>query len=414
MRFRSCAVGVFCLILTASLLSIFPTGVPMADDLHGWSENDKAILRTLWIGSLPPVSEDPSNAFSDNPMAASLGKKLFFDTRFSGNEKVSCATCHRPDTNFTDNLPLAHGMGTASRRSMTLIGVAYNSWFFWDGRKDSLWAQALEPIESPVEHGFTRTMCALVISEHYRREYEEVFGPIPDIAGKTLPGIARPAADDPGALKAWVVMSHDERRVVNRIYVNMGKAIGAYVRTILPGPSPFDAYVDALMKGNREGMEKALKPDEVRGLRLFSGKAGCTNCHNGPMLTDGDFHNIGVPGRKNLAAERGRAEGIAMVLSDEFNCLSEHSDADAGECRALRFSDTAADRYFGAFKTPTLRNVAGRSPYMHAGQFATLGEVLEFYRKAQTPEIMHGGLTDAELKQLEAFLLTLSGPVQSL
>jgi cytochrome c peroxidase len=297
---------------------------------------------------------------------------------------------------------------------MTLIGVAYNSWFFWDGRKDSLWAQALGPIESPVEHGFTRTMCALVISEHYRREYEEVFGPIPDIAAKMLPGIARPADDDPGALKAWVVMSPNERRVVNEIYVNMGKAIGAYVRTIIPGPSPFDVYVEALMKEDREAMEKALKPDEERGLRLFIGKAGCTNCHNGPMLTNGDFHNIGVPGRMNLAGDRGRAEGITKVLSDEFNCLSEHSDADAGECRALRFIDTAADRYFSAFKTPTLRNVAGRGPYMNAGQFATLGEVLEFYRTAKTPEVMHGELTDVELKQLEAFLLTLSGPVRSL
>jgi cytochrome c peroxidase len=172
--------------------------------------------------------------------------------------------------------------------------------------------------------------------------------------------------------------------------------------------------VEALIKGDREGMGKALKPDEVRGLRLFIGKAGCTNCHNGPMLTNGDFHNIGIPGRKKLAGDRGRAEGITKVLSDEFNCLSEYSDADAGECRALRFIDTAEDRYFGAFKTPTLRNVAGRGPYMNAGQFATLGEVLEFYRKAKILEVMHGELTDVELKQLEVFLLTLSGPVRSL
>src|SRR5271169_3319816 len=151
-------------------------------DMHAWSKQEISVLRSLWIGSLPPLPKDPSNAFADDPKAIALGQRLFFDSRFSGNLQVSCATCHRPDMNFTDDLPLAHGMGSTARRSMPLLGVAYNSWFFWDGRKDSLWSQALGPIESSVEHGFTRTACAFLISKNYRSEYEEIFGKMPDIA----------------------------------------------------------------------------------------------------------------------------------------------------------------------------------------------------------------------------------------
>ncbi len=148
-------------------------------DLHTWNSDEVSTLRALYIGSLPPLPADPSNAYADDPRAVALGKKFFFDGRFSGNMKVSCSTCHPPNDNFADNLPLAHGMGTTTRRTMPLIGVVYNTWFFWDGRKDSLWAQALGPLESPVEHGFTRTQSVLVISKYYLREYEDIFGPLP-------------------------------------------------------------------------------------------------------------------------------------------------------------------------------------------------------------------------------------------
>lgn len=379
-----------------------------------WSAGEKAVLRTLWIGSLPALPVDPSNKFSDNPDAARLGKKIFFDTRFSGNKKVSCGTCHMADYTFTDTLPLAHGMGTTSRRSMPLVGVAYNTWFFWDGRKDSLWAQALGPIESPVEHGFTRTMCAFVIHRYYRTEYEAIFGALPEFTEQSWPSIARPATDDPDALKAWVVLTPDAREEVNRIYVNMGKAIGAYVRTIVPGAAPFDRYVEGVLKSNSRAMEESLSRDQVAGLKLFIGKGQCINCHNGPLFTNGGFHNIGVPGRKHLAPDQGRAEGIVHVLLDEFNCLSRHSDAEPGECQELRFLDTKTGKYVGAFKTPSLRNVAERPPYMNAGQFPTLSEVLEFYRSAKSPELNHSELSDRELAQLKKFLEALSGPIMSL
>ena len=107
----------------------------------------------------------------------------------------------------------------------------------------------------------------------------------------------------------------------------------------------------------------------------------------------------------------GRAEGIDNVLKDEFNCLGKYSDAKPDECAELRFIDGNKFRNRGAFKTPTLRNVADRPPYMHAGQIKTLFEVLSFYRRSGSDELEHQELTNTELSQIEAFLKTLSGPL---
>lgn len=402
-------------ILSAMIMLVSALSSVWSMDLHAWDDDQKAVLKSLWIGSLPPIPENPSNKYSTDPKAVTLGKKLFFDSRLSGNLKVSCATCHPPNMNFADNLPLAHGMGTTNRRTMPLVGVAYYTWLFWDGRKDSLWAQALGPIESPVEHGFTRTQCASVIIQHYKQDYEEVFGPLPAFSKRDLPPLAKPSLDDPASLKAWVSMPREKKEAVNRIYANMGKAIAAFVRTIVPTPSRFDEYVEAFIKKDSASMLKSLSNEEVKGLRLFIGKAKCTNCHSGPLFTNGDFHNVGVPNAANVPPDNGRSEAIAKVLADEFNCMSVYSDAKPSECAELRYMDTATYKYIGAFKTPTLRNVAERAPYMHAGQIPTLRKVLEFYRDLKpgqrSADLEHGDLNDLELDQLEAFLRTLSGPL---
>jgi cytochrome c peroxidase len=408
-------IGVAAAGLLFALLCVIRTPSAWSMDQHMWSDQEKAVLRSLWLGSLGPVPVDPSNKYSDNLKAAVLGKKLFFEDKFSGNQKVSCSTCHRADYFFTDDLPRSHGMGTTPRRSMPLIGVAYNSWFFWDGRVDSLWAQALGPIENKLEHGISRTMSAYIISQYYRKEYEEIFGPLPEFMEKTFPQKARPALDDPEALKAWVLMTPEQRAEVNQVYVNMGKSIAAFVRTILPEPSPFDRYVEQILSDKPLTSRMALTDDEARGLKLFIGKAKCTNCHNGPLFTNGDFHNTGVPPVDKEKPDKGRAAAITQVLSSEFNCFGKYSDAKPNECLELRFIETSEEKYTGAFKTPTLRDVADRAPYMNAGQFSTLREVLEFYRsKAQNPELGHQNLTDKELDQLEAFLRTLSSPLTSL
>lgn len=405
------------LITVLLIATVIPSIAAHNDEsVHVWNEQDIRILRSLWIGSLPPLPADPSNKYADNPKAIALGKRIFYDKRFSGNLNISCSTCHPPDGNFVDSLPQAHGMGATTRRSMPLIGVGYNSWFFWDGRADSLWAQALAPPESDVEHGITRTFCAHLITEHYRKEYEDIFGTLPEFSKKICPPIAKPDPENVAAYKAWMSIPLQKRKEITRVYVNMGKSIASYVRRISPGPSRFDHYVEAILNGNTDSLPSLLSSDEVGGLRLFIGKAKCINCHNGPLFTNGNFHSIDVPQPEGLSYDRGRADGINLVLSLGFNCLSEYSDAKPASCSELRFIVKTSEKYIGAFKTPTLRNVADRPPYMHAGQFSSLRQVLVFYQLwpdfvTGPPELEHVNLSNRELKQLEAFLRSLSGPL---
>lgn len=402
-------------MLTLVLGSLLTAAIPgtVLAGAHDWRPDEIFTLKSLWIESLPAAPKNPSNAYSDDKSAASLGRKFFFDKRLSGNAEVSCATCHREDYAFTDDLPLAHGMGTTTRRSMTLIGSAYYPWLFWDGRKDSLWSQALGPLENPVEHGISRVFVASAINEHYREDYQKVFGTMPPVEklGR-LP--ARPALDEPSAYKAWLKYSLEDREAVNRIYANFGKAIGAFVRTILPGVSRFDKYVAAINEGRKDDLGRIFTDQEAQGLKIFIGKAKCTNCHSGPLFTNGEFHNLNIPRSDKVPFDAGRAEGISLVLSDEFNCLGPYSDAKGKQCQQLWFMDTDTSKYIGAMKTPTLRNVVQRPPYMHAGQFNTIGEVLDFYRQSTIPDLEHQSLTNGDLKNLEAFLGTLDGPILSL
>lgn len=398
--------------LAISMPGLFPawraaaeTGGPQ--EMLLWTEEEKKELSSLSLSSLLPLPKDPSNKYADDPKAIALGRKIFFDKRFSANGKVSCATCHDPETAFTDKLPLAKGMGTTKRRTMPLIAAAYQSWFFWDGHKDSLWSQAIGPIESSVEHGFTRSMCAHLITDLYKKEYEELFGVLPKIDHKSCPPKASPGTGNPAALRAWKAMKPEDREAVNKIYANIGKAIAAYVRQILPEPALFDRYVEAVMRNDMERARKLMGSDAVEGLKLFIGKAKCTNCHMGPLFTNSSFHDIGL----NNPKDQGRAEGIDKVLADEFNCLGRYSDAKPEECVELRFIDKNRAKYRGAFKTPTLRNVAERPPYMHAGQIKTLFEVLTFYRRSSGEGLEHQELSNQELLKIEAFLKTLSGPL---
>ncbi len=378
-----------------------------------WTQADIATLRGLWIGSLPPLPPDPSNKYADDARAVAFGQRLFFDTRLSANGKVACATCHAPQQSFQDGKPLAHGIGTTSRRAMTIVGTAYSPWLFWDGRKDSQWAQALGPLESAVEHGGNRTLYAHLIARNDRAEYEALFGRLPDTT--KLPPSAGPVAD-PTARAAWDGMTAHDRDAVTRLYANMGKAIAAYERTIMPGPSRFDAYVQAVLNNDTAAMQTTLTPDEVAGVRLFIGKGNCVNCHNGPLFTNNDFHNTGVPAVPTLPEDTGRARGAQQVLADEFNCLSHYSDAQPAQCGELRFMKPAGTQLVRAFKPPSLRNVAERGPFMHAGQFNTLNDVLAHYNRAPAApagqsELKPLNLSETEIAQLIAFLKTLSGPL---
>jgi cytochrome c peroxidase len=401
-----------------------------------WSDAELALLRLQWIGSLPPLPDDPGNRFADNPDAAGLGQKLFFDQRLSANGKISCATCHVPQYHFTDGRPLARGIGEANRSTPTILGIAYSPWFFWDGRSDSLWSQALGPMESAVEHGGNRIQYARILFKdpQYRTLYESLFGPLPDLADTgRFPLNASPVGDEK-ARKLWQSMSARDRQAVTLVYANMGKAIAAYERKLLPGPSRFDSYVEALLKGQPELAEQQLSTSEVAGLRLFIGKAGCVTCHQGPLFTNHGFHNVGTPDpatRKpdylpaiiylfldKPEADQGRYQGVRLAQQSEFNCLGEYSDANETDCAELKYANTDHRATLGAFKVPTLRNVSRTAPYTHAGYFSTLGEVLNHYNNPPEAPVGHSelspiGLTMKELKQLEDFLHSLDSPVDA-
>jgi cytochrome c peroxidase len=379
----------------------------------GWSAEEREILRSLSLSSLEPLAPDPSNRHADDPRAAALGHRLFFDTRLSSNGRVSCASCHLPEKDFQDGTALAQGVGTTTRRTMPVAGTAHSPWLFWDGRADSQWAQALGPLESAVEHGGDRTQYAHLVARHYREAYETIFGSLPNLAG--LPANAGPVAD-PERRAAWTSIPAARRDEVTRVYANIGKAIAAYERRIEHGRSRFDRYVDALAKGVEPAGAAALSADEAAGLRLFIGKAGCVNCHNGALFTDDAFHNTGVPvPAVSLPADSGRATGVRQAVEGEFACTSQYSDAGPEDCQELRFAVTEGHELVRAYRTPSLRGVGRRAPYMHAGQLATLAEVIEHYDRAPKAPSGHSELrrlrlTRAEKARLEAFLRTLDGP----
>ncbi|HEX2209290.1 MAG TPA: cytochrome c peroxidase [Longimicrobium sp.] len=379
-----------------------------------WNEEETETLRSMWIGELEPPAPDPTNRWADDSAAVKLGHRLFFDTRLSGNGQVSCGTCHKPELQFQDGVALASGVGRTDRRTMPIAGTQYAPFLFWDGRKDSQWSQALGPLESPVEHGGTRALYAHVIAEHYRADYERIFGPLPDLAG--VPRTAGPIPD-PAARAAWDGMTAQQREAVTRVYANIGKAIAAYERRLRPAPSRFDRYVAALLEDGR-APDGVLSAEEEAGLRLFIGKASCTQCHNGPLLTDDHFHNTGVPAAPGLPEDVGRARGARQVLDDEFNCRSRYSDARPEECTELEFLVPKGQPLVRAFKSPSLRGVASRPPYMHAGQIATLAEVVEHYDRAPrapagTTELRPLRLGARERARLEAYLRTLDAPIDA-
>ena len=417
-RFRNSATFA---VLVAAMASVFGTTLVSTACAHAsamggvrWTKEQREMLRSLSISSLEPLGADASNAHADDARAAALGRELFFDTRLSGNGKVACATCHLPTQEFQDGKPLASGVGTTNRRTMPIAGTAHNTWQFWDGRADSQWAQALGPLESAVEHGGSRTQYAHVMAEQYAREYEAVFGPLPDMNG--LPRRAGPVADTTVRAE-WSRIPAARQEAISRVYANIGKAIAAYERRIEYGPSRFDRYVEAELAGRPHSASDAFTPEEEAGLRIFIGKGSCTNCHNGALLTDGHFHNTGIPVSALVAAvDSGRATGARQAVAGEFSCTSRYSDAKAGECEELEFAVTEGAELVRAYKPPSLRNVADRAPYMHAGQLASLEQVVAHYSEAPAAPFGHSELkplhlSSAEQRELAAFLRTLSGPI---
>ena len=327
----------------------------------------------------PPV--DPTNAVADDPRAALLGQALFFDARLSGNGEVSCATCHDPAQGFGDGRALGRGVADLTRHSMTLWNVAYNRWFFWDGRKDSLWSQALAPFEDEREHATSRLAIAHLVADDpsYARAYEALFGALPALDdGLRFPLEGRPVPGHPehAHARAWDGMATDDRTAVDRLFVNLGKAIAAYERRLVSRRAAFDVFVEGLGEGDGDKLA-ALPASAQRGFALFAGKGQCLLCHDGPNFSDGEFHTNRIPATD--VPDDGRYLGMQQALVDPFNLRSAFAD-DGGARGLTRLGIAPLEPHVPAdFKTPTLRNVAVTAPYMHDGRMANLDEVLAFY-----------------------------------
>lgn len=372
------------------------------------SSDKHAMLRSLALAALGPLPAQPTNHLADNPAAAAFGRALFFDPRFSASGTLSCASCHLPDRAFSDGIAQARGEGQTARNTPDLIGAGYRPWLYWDGRRDSLWAQALIPFEAPLEMGGSRVhmLRQLANEPDYRSRYVALFGVLPDLDG--LPQSAGPLGA-PEHIEGWNSIAPARRSEINRAFSNVGKTLEAFERSIMPVPGRFDAYVAG---------SQPLTADEEVGLHLFldATKTHCLRCHNGPLLTNQGFHNVGTGTFEGAQMDFGRVFGLQAVLMDEFNCLGPHSDGTQEDCGHLIHAprQEVPDEYSGAFKVPGLRNLTLTAPYMHDGRYGTLEEVLEHYRNPPPAaraagEIQPIEITDVEARQLVAFLKSLDG-----
>lgn len=385
-----------------------------------WTEAELALLRNLRLDSLPAPPPDPGNAVATDPLAVEFGRRLFFDPRLSANGQVSCSSCHQPIKNFTDGLPKARALGESLRNTRSIVGAAYSPWQYADGRRDSLWSQALSPLEDPAEHGGNRMQYVRFIAgdSSYRAAYEDVFERLPEFSDTArFPASAAPSTD-PVINSAWFAMSEGDQHTVNRVFANIGKALAAFERQQLPKPARFDAYVADLTARPDASDQEIFSRDEIAGLRLFIGQARCIECHNGPLFSNNEFHNTGVLTYPGELPDRGRIAGLREVRANEFNCLGDFSDAGQHACAELRFARDDAT-LIGAFRTPSLRNVAETAPYMHKGQIESLEDVIDHYRHAEPAMIGHNEakplrLSRRERRQLVSFLRTLSGQLPGL
>ena len=369
---------------TGELTAGLPGDGPLAvDEIRTWvqdARNHKALKPLLPKGLSAGANQVVG--IEENPLTRAkieLGRQLYFDTRLSIDNTISCASCHDPEFGFAKDTQF--GVGVEGQTGGRNSPVAYNRILsgpqFWDGRAASLEDQAVGPIANPIEMGNTHENCVDTLKsiEGYRLQFEAIFED-----GVTID--------------------------------NVGKAIATFERAVVTGPTPWDFFVElrsfeesyaddledleSLQEDDPEIYEEymALKEaseahplgeDARRGGDLFfSDKAGCTACHVGANFTDEKFHNLGV--------------GMAGA------------EPDVG-----RFSETEDEKDLGAFKTPTVRNVALTAPYMHDGSQLTLEEVVDWYDKGGHPnpqlsdKIKKLNLSAQEKADLVAFMRALTG-----
>lgn len=377
-----------------------------------FTEREKNILATLTIDKLQqPVSE--SNRYAFNNEAQEFGEKLFNEKGLSESGEFSCASCHDPENHFIDGVPIAVAAGEGQRNTPPLHGVAWYSWFYWDGRRDSLWSQALTPIEAPVEMAGNRVAVARFIASapDYLTEYQSIFGPLPFDKSDPLLAISATPLGNEKQKSAWLKLDSNKQNEINTVFANVGKALAAYQHTLAPVETRFDAFQREVAEGKSVSKIDSLSKLELEGARLFLNekKTQCVECHNGVLVGNGNFHNIGTGNFTGPVFDFGREFGAQAALLNEFNCQGKYSDAKSDECLHLIYMNRNTAHKRGAFKTPTLRNIPNTAPYFHDGRFTTLEQVVRHYAvpppRPEEHELRPGfELTEKEIIALTAFL----------
>lgn len=311
------------------------------------------------------------------PERVALGRKLYFDKRLSADGTVSCATCHDVTRGFTDQLPTSVGIGkqVGKRNAPTVLNTVLLQTMFWDGRSPSLDHQAKQPILNPIEMGMpdeATALKAIADDAEYQAAFQKAYG-----------------------------------RAMN--YEDLGRAIGAFERTVVFLDSPFRRF--------SAGDVAALSAEALAGWELFNGKARCAACHplspSNPLGSDNRFHNIGV------AARHQDFEGLARRALQALGADSSEQKLDelavGTDLSELgRFMVTRKRTDIGAFRTPLITNIGITAPYMHDGSLATLWDVIDHYNKGgEANPYLDGGieplaLTEEEIDQLVAFLFALT------
>ena len=388
--------------LVVALGLLGPAGA-QPDATGVWTAAEWAKARRL--SPLPPPPPDATNALADNDQAAALGHQLFFDPRLSPHG-VACATCHQPERGMADGLPVGHTLAPVHRNTMTIVNVAYYRWLTWDGARDSLWHQATGPIESPKEMGSSRLYAVRAAMQHYGRALQEVVKLPPgwDAIWPQLPPAGKPGD------AAFDRLPPDQRTAVNRVFSALLKCIAAYERNIVSAAAPFDRYV--------AGDATALSLASRRGFQHFL-RFACDTCHNTPLFSDDEFHNLGLP--PTPEPDPGRADGLLRLQQSPFRGAGPYADGPP----AARAEDYRVGKaLLGTFRTPSLREVAQTGPYGHNGAVATLEDWLTHYvdvtAKPPTgavgrlsPALSPVRMTPRERAELIAFLESLSSDYAS-
>lgn len=327
----------------------------------------KELALAIKCSPIPPIPQDPTNKYIGLTAAIDLGRLLFNDVRLSASGDMACSSCHQVEHGWSDGKPIASSAtGDGLRRTPSIKNSIYFKWYGWDGAADSLWFQSLRPIENPNEMASDRIDVAAVIvnDEKLKIHFIDLFG-IEEF--KQCQTAANPVL--PSTLK---------KASATHCLINVSKAIAAYIATIVSKPNRFDFFVQNIKAG--KPLEKAgLTQTELLGLKIFFGDGKCFTCHTGPLFSNSDFHNLAIyPRTKSGWLDSGRLGGIRSVLSSEFNQINALQKIRSGRSSLTAFlqEDPGA---WGQFKTPSLRNTAGQKYFMHQGQFASLGEVVDFY-----------------------------------